>query len=121
MSTVEQILPKIGATPVEIRYVLFCPHSGIYLGDGHWSFANHGGKNSAPTFSSKYSVKDLMDECNNGCEMRMVHPDQDDNKASVFACANAGLPRWDPHDSEKPAPEKPVVKDPPKSGVHKRP
>lgn len=90
--------------PVALRYVLFNDGAGIYLGpgagtQGFWSGVNPGGVADAPTFANSMEAYDHAKT--SGMELREyrlieVTPDRADNRASVEACANRALPRWNP-------------------------
>lgn len=85
-------------TPMPLRFVIFSPKLGVYLGDGEWSYNYKGEKDSAPTFDSEdESTKEEREKAYTDgivCSQQQVHPDRPDNRASQEACANAFMPRW---------------------------
>lgn len=82
-------------TAMPVRYVIFSPKRGVYLGsaeDGKPQFSKgHKSPTPAPTFTKEETedIPALLD-----AELREVWPDLEGGMASVGACANAGLPRW---------------------------
>jgi len=84
---------------VPLRYVIYSTQAGIYLGDDRWSRTNPGPRVSAPTFTENEvhdKIRELeADGSHVGLAHRIAWPDLGTD-ASVEACANAALPRWEP-------------------------
>jgi hypothetical protein len=93
---------------VEFRRLAYSDHHGIYLGDGHWSFINAGGKDIAPTFRNEIDAGLAMGRHKQPFRMIQAHPDVDKDgqfdgvpEADKLFCTQdavtaSGLPRWDP-------------------------
>lgn len=69
------------------------PEKGVYLVGGEWSK-----QAKEPTPALTFTVDELADKLNTdefrGCGEFEVHCDLPQNRASVEACANAGMGRW---------------------------
>jgi hypothetical protein len=93
-------------TGVQIRYVLVDPLFGVYLGNtggtDRWSKNPVDEKEikSAPTFTRDEAEAVGKEVCDRTAVVldlqahECVAPDMPDKRASVSACADAGLPRW---------------------------
>lgn len=90
---------------MKLRYVLYSEEAGIYLGScmglGFWSKMDPAGQDRACTFAGKDDVeawKKSLDHPENLPDFHLVEvwPDLPDYYASIDACANAQLPRWNP-------------------------
>lgn len=81
----------VGNVPLVVRGVLWSPTRGVRLGDGKWSYGDPLFAASAPTV-----VRGEIDPATLGADVqfRQCWPDLPDDRASVNAVADAGLPRW---------------------------
>lgn len=105
---------------MKLRYVIYSPEFGVYLGlldvggekcEISWSKTNPSSYDSAPTFLPGECVRDDEEEGSLATMLEIIYtslgdillkpievwPDLPFNRASIDACANAGLPRWIPN------------------------
>lgn len=85
-----------------VRYVLFHPTWGIYLGNalglGFWSRLDAVGQDAAVTFQTEDAAMEHARSWDGGCDgvtARAVETAEED--ASIDECQAAGLPSWDPN------------------------
>ena len=87
---------------MKLFFCIFSPERGVFLGEGCWSYDRpelvemH---NAAITFrgteKANKAVAFFKEKEAVNCTAVQVWPDLKFNLASVDACANAGLPRWE--------------------------
>lgn len=89
----------IHPNPMPMRYVIYSPTKGIYLGIGKWSKSDPGYSPDCPTFNS-VRIREILAENSEmlkntpDAESYEIHPDKPGFMASQMAVSNAGLPMW---------------------------
>jgi hypothetical protein len=95
---------KLGFQPLKIRYVVYSPSYGLFLGNDkegrdQWSKSDPEFSDRAPTFEAGMRLGDVVKTLVPGSiptdtEFREAWPDLPNDYCSQNAVANAMLPRW---------------------------
>lgn len=93
---------------MKVRKVIYSDTLGVFLGRGmgrnYWSRVEPINQPAAPTFLDEADVAAYFGQTSepeklpDGWRLVEVWPDKPNNMASPEACANAGLPIWNPVD-----------------------